>query len=173
MGVKESKREVNLERYGLSNQEAKNLRLCFNHATGSSHKLNKENFETLFIGLSKETDAQKIKLDAKRAFKFADSNHDGSISFEEFEIFYLIHKSKPEDFNEKMCFYLNDIYGDDGFITVKDAHSFADYMQTYFDSHEKELKIDEMIKQLHVKNGKIPIVDLVKKFLLHHITKIK
>ena len=172
MGLKESKREVNLESYGLSNQQAKTLRQYFNHATGHSRKLNSEDFETLFVSLSSESDADKIKSDAKIAFKFADCNHDGSLSFEEFAIFYLIHKSKPEEFNEKMSCYLNDIYGEDGFITVKKAREFAEYMQAYFGAHQgKELEINEIIEQLRAKHGKIPIDDFVKKFL-HNSNRI-
>jgi Ca2+-binding EF-hand superfamily protein len=101
MGLKESKPNFDFNKYGLSADQTANLRQYFNRAAGHTHKLSYQKFKNFYRILNQNADENLVTESAKKAFKEADTDKDGSIGFDEFAVYYMLQYCRANYPEEK------------------------------------------------------------------------
>lgn len=117
--------------FGLASEEVEVLENYFKNSAGHDHKLDHKEFLKLYTQLNSSIDHHQAKQAAERAFKSADSNHDGHINFNEFVAFYVLSKSTPDNYRDNMNNYFN-THHNNGYISPHEANRYIDFTDNYF-----------------------------------------
>ena len=157
MGHNKSKHVFNFEEYGLTPSEAEMLENCFNHAAGKHHGLNHHDFKELYISMYPEADIQHANDMANHAFRVADTNHDGKITFDEFAAFYLTHRTQPHHGNNVISEFLNQNSGKSGCITKNQAQQYISLAHNFFGNPSSVPSVEEIVTVFESYGDQIPI----------------
>jgi hypothetical protein len=94
--------------FGLTPYETSMLNYTFSQYTGRERRMYYSQFKKLYKRLNSELSAYELGIAAPIAFSAADSNCDGTISFDEFVDAYTLFKATPcslRAFNSGLILY--------------------------------------------------------------------